>query len=1067
MNTISQRRARATKVAVMAFLLAVCCGVLYWFHAKLGTIVVFTHLFYAPIILACLWWRSRGLVVAAFLAGMLLVSHHVFLSSATGPDEYARAGMFLVIGSVVAFLSKRIARRQRLLLEMGEHIQHLNAVLRGIRDVNQIIVREKHRDRLIQAICERLTNTRGFHGAWIVLTDHLPTSIETAQHGFGEDALSELVGVFQNGQLPSCCRRAQAESRIIVNENPSAACKGCPLADAYGGAAALSTTLEFEGQLYGYMGISAPTQFARDEEENSLLEEIAGDIAFGLYTIETEAAREKSERIVRAMLDSASDSMALADAETLRFVLVNTAMCRMLGYSQDELKEMSVRDIHPEEDLPRVVSDFEKQFRGEISLAVDIPVKRKDGAIFPADINSALVELGGRPHLLGVFRDITDRKRTEDALRETRDYAESIIDSMVGMLLVVSPEGGIATVNDATCRLLGYSEEEMIGQPASLLFEEEEKEEEKEGENEDTTQFSISKQALPVKRTVLRRLAREGFIRNIEKSLLTKGGEKIPVLLSGSVMRDDRGNISGIVCLALDISERKRAERALHDADLERSAILDAQMQHVILEDLNLRVLWPNDAACESAGMSREELIGRHCYEVWMQSATPCSGCPVLLAIQDGQPHENVSTTPDGKTWRVRGSPIRNDAGEVVRVVEVTEDITHQQHLEEQFRQAQKMEAVGQLAGGVAHDFRNQLQVIKGFGLMLLRRGYVAEEGREKMEQILEAADRSVRLTGQLLAFSHREMLRPEVIDPAEPIRDLQKSLPQMIGEDIRLLVDLGHDADCVNVDSGQFQQAIINLAVNARDAMPQGGELAIAIESVDLDARFVAPYDGAHAGKFVMISVRDTGVGMNERTRSQIFDPFFTTKEVGKGTGLGLSMAYGFVSQSNGIIICDSKPGKGTTFRMYFPIVDTPAATPGINEEAAADVRHGTGTILLVEDEEAVLRLLADTLEEAGYTVLRSEHPDAALAKLSEHQGPVDVLITDIVMPGTDGRTLAKKVTELYSGIQVLYVSGYVGEELNRRGLAAIQDSILIKPFSPEQLLDRLSEILHRPAEQ
>jgi len=428
---------------------------------------------------------------------------------------------------------------------------------------------------------------------------------------------------------------------------------------------------------------------------------------------------------------------------------------------------------------------------------------------------------------------------------------------------------------------------------------------------------------------------------------------------------------------------------------------------------------------------------------------------------------ETQELTEGDRHLRATVDPVLNEAGEVTGAVHVVSDVTEQKRIEEQLRQAQKMEAVGQLAGGMAHDFRNQLQVIKGFGLMLLRRGQVAEEGREKMEEILAAADRSACLTGQLLAFSRREMLRPEVVDPAELIGDLQKSLPQMIGEDIRLSVALGHEADCVNVDSGQFQQAIINMALNARDAMPTGGELVIGVECVDLDAEFVAAYDGALAGKYVMMSVRDTGVGMAQETRSQVFDPFFTTKEAGKGTGLGLSMVYGYVKQSNGIITCDSEPGKGTTFRLYFPVVDTPAPKAGIDEEATAGIRQGTGTILLVEDEEAVLRLMAHTLEEAGYTVLQSGHPEAALTKLAEHRGPVDVLVTDVVMPEMSGAILAEKVTELRPEIKTLYVSGHVDEELARRGLAAIRESILLKPFSPKQLLDRLAEMLPRRAEQ
>ena len=411
--------------------------------------------------------------------------------------------------------------------------------------------------------------------------------------------------------------------------------------------------------------------------------------------------------------------------------------------------------------------------------------------------------------------------------------------------------------------------------------------------------------------------------------------EEKPELDEGPFLVNERDLINNIARQLAGIIHRKRAERELELSARRWQMTFDGVADSICLLDCNAIVLQCNRAAGQLAGKAPAECAGRICCELIHGVTGPMVNCPFRRMLKTGS-REVQELTEGGRHLRVTVDPLLNEAGEVTGAVHVISDVTEQKRTEEQFRQAQKMEAVGQLAGGIAHDFRNQLQVIQGFGSMLLRRGHVAEEGRENMEEILAAADRSVRLTSQLLAFSRREMLRPEVIDPAELIRDLQKLLPQMIGKDIHLLVDMSHDADCVNVDSGLFQQAVINLALNARDAMPQGGKLAIAIESVDLDAGFVAQHDGAHAGKFVMISVRDTGVGMNERIRSQVFDPFFTTKEEGEGTGLGLSMVYGFVKQSNGIITCDSEEGKGTTFRLYFPAVDPPAAKPGIDKETA-----------------------------------------------------------------------------------------------------------------------------------
>jgi len=649
-------------------------------------------------------------------------------------------------------------------------------------------------------------------------------------------------------------------------------------------------------------------------------------------------------------------------------------------------------------------------------------------------------ESGRSNRVMGAAHDITEAVRAQEALRKSEQKFRTLVENANDVVYSLALDRTFAYISPNAVDQTGYEPSELLGQPYASV---------------------IHPDDLPACEEFFDRLVSTNRRQSgVEYRLKHKNGSWRWHTFNASATRDHHGNVTSYVGISHDITDRKQAEQTHYADMLERGAILNAQPQLVILQDLNLRILWLNDAACDTAGTPREELIGLPCHQVWMNSPTPCANCPVRQAVRDGQMREAVLTTPNGRTWRVRGCPIRNSAGDIVRMVEVAEDITPQRQIEEQLRQSQKMEALGHLAGGMAHDFRNQLQVIIGFSEVLREQGLVKEPGRKQVEQILAAANRSARLTGQLLAFSRQEMLLPEVIDPAEPIRDLLRSLPSMIGEDIRLSIRFAHRRCHIDMDAGQFQQALVNLALNARDAMPHGGELLIATESVDLDEEFLASYGGAPPGGYAMVLVSDTGVGMDSETRRQIFDPFFTTKEIGKGTGLGLSMVYGFVKQSHGIIICDSAPDQGTVFRMYFPAVEPPPAKAEVPERPA-ELPAGGGTVLLVEDEDAVRCLMALALEKAGYTVVQAPDPDKALAIAREHVAELAALVTDVVLPGRNGVTLAKEITNLQPGLPVLYVSGYIGEELTRRGLTHIQGPILHKPFTPRQLLERLAMLL------
>jgi signal transduction histidine kinase len=426
---------------------------------------------------------------------------------------------------------------------------------------------------------------------------------------------------------------------------------------------------------------------------------------------------------------------------------------------------------------------------------------------------------------------------------------------------------------------------------------------------------------------------------------------------------------------------------------------------------------------------------------------------------------------PDGSIrWiRDRAFPIRHAEGHIHRIVGTATDVTEQVHLQEQFLQAQKMESVGRLAGGIAHDFNNLLTVINGTADLVMANLDSIDPLRQELEQIRLAGDRAATLTGQLLALSRRQILQPEILNLNEVIGDMRGMLRRLIGEDIQLVFQLSGQLSGqpsgqlarVRVDPGQIEQVILNLAVNAQDAMPDGGTLLIETREVLLDLAWPATHPSTVPGRHVMLAVSDTGIGMDEATRQRIFEPFFTTKDQGKGTGLGLSTVYGIVEQSNGTIWVYSEPGKGTTFKIYLPCLNE---APQQQSPARGETRtgtHGHETILLVEDEQAVRSLTKRILESAGYTVLQAGNGSEALALLDRHGSPIDLLLTDVVMPGMNGRELATRIASVRPQMKVLYTSGYTDDAILRHGVLDDTSRFISKPYAPLELTRRVRDVL------
>jgi CheY-like chemotaxis protein len=372
------------------------------------------------------------------------------------------------------------------------------------------------------------------------------------------------------------------------------------------------------------------------------------------------------------------------------------------------------------------------------------------------------------------------------------------------------------------------------------------------------------------------------------------------------------------------------------------------------------------------------------------------------------------------------------------------------------------MEAVGRLAGGIAHDFNNLLGVIKGYGEMVYRRLAREDPLMGKVEQILKAADRAAGLTRQLLAFSRKQVLQPKVLDLNAVVSDMEKMLQRVIGEDVELLAHLDPNLGSVKADPGQIEQVLMNLAVNARDAMPDGGRLTIETSNAELDAHYEATHSPIRQGPYVLMAVTDTGTGMDPATQARIFEPFFTTKEVGKGTGLGLSTVYGIVKQSEGYIWVYSEMGVGTTFKIYLPRVDERAAVG--EKQAAGVLMGGTETVLLLEDEPALREMLRETLETNGYSVLAARDGPEALQIAATQTRRIHIMVTDVIMPGMTGTKVADLVAMTRPEMRVLYISGYSDESITRHGLVGKGRAFLSKPFGPESLLRRVRQTLDAP---
>lgn len=628
-----------------------------------------------------------------------------------------------------------------------------------------------------------------------------------------------------------------------------------------------------------------------------------------------ERVLKESEEKFRVIFDDSKDGILLVDVETKRFIAGNRAICDMLQYSPDEIPKLGVPDIHSEEDLHWVLDEFERQAKHEIERTKDIPVKRRDGSILFVDIKSSPVTISGKPYLMGNFRDVTERRKAEEALTRLG----MAVDQAAEAIVVTDTEGRIEYVNPAFEQITGYPREESVGQNMRIL----------------------------------------------------KSGK--------------------------------------HDETLYRK-------------------MW--------------ETISRG--EVWT-----------------GRFHNRKK---DGTLYEEEAviSPVRNASGRIINFVAGKKDITREILLQKQVQTAQRMESVGTLAGGIAHDFNNALTGILGFGEILRRRVAGDPDAVTDLDMIGKCVEQAALLTRQLLTFARRQVIEPVNLDINVVVTDMLKILGKALRENIEIRTFLSKDVPTARLDRGQIEQVVMNLCLNARDAMPSGGKLHVETADVTLDEEYRTLHPYMKPGRYALLVVSDTGIGMDDSTLERVFEPFFTTKPMNKGTGLGLSVVYGIVKQHNGYIHAYSEPGAGTTFKVYFPATDAlPDAVPGTRRDEA--VVGGTERILLAEDEESIRMLSERVLKELGYNVFVARNGEEAL-DLFKQNTDIDLAVLDVVMPRKGGKEAFEAMHKINPKLKVIFMSGYSANAIHVSYVLSPEVPFLPKPFGPNSLARKVREVLDTP---
>jgi two-component system, cell cycle sensor histidine kinase and response regulator CckA len=757
---------------------------------------------------------------------------------------------------------------------------------------------------------------------------------------------------------------------------------------------------------------------------------------------QVEDSLKASEAELRALFAAMTDIILVLNSEG-RYLRIAPTDPTYLFEPSARLVGKTLHEVFPKGKadwfLEQIRQTLEKGQRHSIEYQLSISGAELwfDGSVSPLS----------HDEVLWIARDITERKLAEEQLRLQLDFTEAITTSLGEGVYAIDQSGRVMFMNPAAEAALGWEQEELLGKDMheTIHFQ-----------HADGTRRSA--QVCP-----LLGVLHSGEAIQIESDVFTrKDGSMFPVAYSSSPIIT-RGQVVGAVLAFHDITERKRAERELRESEERYRDLVENAKDIIYTHDLEGNYTSINKVGEKITGYTKDEALRMN--QAQVLSPEHLEKAQQMIARKLNGEGETIYDleiiAQDGRRIPVEvNTRLVFQDGVPVAVQGIARDVTERKHLEEQLRQAQKMEAIGRLAGGIAHDFNNLLTAINGYSELSIRQLQVGDPLRSNIEEIKKAGDRAAALTRQLLAFSRKQVLQPKVLDLNAVVFEIEQMLKRLMGEDIELQTVLQSDLGSIKGDPGQIEQVIMNLVVNARDAMPKGGKLIIETKNVLLDEAYMNQHLAVSPGSYVMLAVSDSGMGMERKTQSRIFEPFFTTKEAGKGTGLGLSTVYGIVKQSGGNIWVYSEVGQGSTFKIYLPRVDEEAQEYKPSQKGLGTL-SGTETILLAEDEEIVRNLMREVLKRNGYEVLEATNGGAALLLCERHQGAIHLMITDVVMPEMSGRELADRLRLLRPEMKVLFMSGYMDDTIVHHNILDSDIPFLQKPFTPHTLALKVREVL------
>ena len=758
------------------------------------------------------------------------------------------------------------------------------------------------------------------------------------------------------------------------------------------------------------------------------------EVVGALFDLTEHKKAEEQHRLLQRAIEHSANVVVITDARG-NIDYVNPQFTRSTGYASEEALGNNPRILKSDETPPAVYTEMWRTILSGENWKGILRNKKKCGELYweSATISPVLSAEGVVTHFVAVKEDITERKRATQRIELFR----ALLDRTNDAIEVIDAETGrFLDVNERACLSLGYTREEHLSLSVSDV-----------DPGIDASTF----------RNVLERLRESGSM-VWEGVHRRRDGSTFPVEVNLAYVELDRPYL---VSVARDITERRQAEQSMRESEERYRTLFDNAPIGLGVVDTECNILAFNHAMLAPVAYTAQDAGRAHNLAELYADASDRVRVLELFKTRGRVDREEVDfKRNDGSryTTLLTLRPVVV-AGQDATLV-MMEDISERRGLEAQMRAAQKMDALGRLAGGVAHDFNNLLTIVTGYVSFMLDDLRQGDPRRDDIMEVLRAADSAASLTQRLLVFCRRTKIEPMIVDLNVLVLDLDKMLRRLIGEDLELVILPTVEAMTVRVDPRQFEQVIVNLAVNARDAMPTGGTLTIALSSV-------ARAEGDHAqpaalppGSYVRLLVKDTGCGMDDETLERIFEPFFTTKEEGKGTGLGLSTCYGIVKQFDGHLVVESSPGHGTTFDVYLPGVEGAAVSP-LSGSTTRPILEGSETVLVVEDQRGVRQLAVRALRGWGYRVLEADNGETALAVIGEHGDAIDLLLSDVVMPKMSGTELAARFREACPGARVLLMSGYTDETANRHGVLESGHALLQKPFTPDMLVLRVREVL------